>query len=540
MLLAGCAGACVGLIWYLQRASRSPRGVESPVPEAALAEPTLVRWRFAWPDSGAARVSVEAREDGSNTATECFELRWHTRPSGELVVEAFPLASVTLAWPECLVASDGRSASMLDPGTFTGLSLQPPLAARTWREGLAPRAPTLAELWYDWVACWIDPELAALDEGSRAAVHCRAWTDERVAVELRSERPLPAGDGLRASQERTVEAELWRADLRPLTVRIRERSRWFGADVELRSMEEERRYTFDWSLPPSASLLTSCELPCVDEAPEPQRGEYDREHVDLVERSGRHEPLRVRTWQPSFARDRVDLLVVGDGYTRAALDSGTYGNDVDRILGQLFAEPPFSWYREAFDVRALFLESHEPGCDDGPGVDVVDTALDTGLVGDSGLEVRDVGALYRLVAAVGGADLVLVLVDTDREAGLGRGRVATTPARTSDAAATAAHEIGHAFAALGHECRDAAEPDPPWARERRGHFLELPGAGRFLWFREDASYRARWSRCRMRSCDEPFCPVCSEALARVIHAECGLAWDDAAFHEAHPLALWSE
>jgi hypothetical protein len=44
----------------------------------------------------------------------------------------------------------------------------------------------------------------------------------------------------------------------------------------------------------------------------------------------------------------------------------------------------------------------------------------------------------------------------------------------------------------------------------------------------------------MRSCDEPFCPVCCEAIARAIHAECGLPWDDAAYHDAHPLALWSE
>jgi hypothetical protein len=37
---------------------------------------------------------------------------------------------------------------------------------------------------------------------------------------------------------------------------------------------------------------------------------------------------------------------------------------------------------------------------------------------------------------------------------------------------------------------------------------------------------------------DPFCPVCCEAVARAIFRTCGLEWDDAEYHRAHPLELW--
>ena len=37
---------------------------------------------------------------------------------------------------------------------------------------------------------------------------------------------------------------------------------------------------------------------------------------------------------------------------------------------------------------------------------------------------------------------------------------------------------------------------------------------------------------------DPFCPMCCECFARALFGLCQIEWDDAAFHRAHPLALW--
>jgi hypothetical protein len=41
---------------------------------------------------------------------------------------------------------------------------QPRGAAQVWRYGLAPRSPTLADLWSDWVARWVNVGLAEGEE----------------------------------------------------------------------------------------------------------------------------------------------------------------------------------------------------------------------------------------------------------------------------------------------------------------------------------------------------------------------------------------
>ena len=44
----------------------------------------------------------------------------------------------------------------------------------------------------------------------------------------------------------------------------------------------------------------------------------------------------------------------------------------------------------------------------------------------------------------------------------------------------------------------------------------------------------------MREHSVPFCPVCCEELAKAIVRRTGRSWDDRAYHEAHPLSLWTE
>ena len=183
--------------------------------------------------------------------------------------------------------------------------------------------------------------------------------------------------------------------------------------------------------------------------------------------------------------------------------------------------------------------------------------------------------------SAGPTDIVFVMVNTERYGGAGtvletlhvRGRPLPAPtyaAQDTRSFLIAVHELGHSFADLDDEYADedlhAAFPLPekgdlPEANVslarafERGsleqlkatvkwkHFLDLPGAAKARWFHEGGYYREKgvyrpWPTCRMLVHEDPFCPVCCEEVAKAIHAACGLPWDDAAWHKAHPLSEW--
>ncbi len=59
------------------------------------------------------------------------------------------------------------------------------------------------------------------------------------------------------------------------------------------------------------------------------------------------------------AADKVDLLVIGEGYTDALLPK--FRKDAERLLAALFAEEPFQSRKKDFNVRLLGLPAAEPG-----------------------------------------------------------------------------------------------------------------------------------------------------------------------------------
>ena len=87
--------------------------------------------------------------------------------------------------------------------------------------------------------------------------------------------------------------------------------------------------------------------------------------VDPASRFVNRAPLKEhagRVW-PVFesgpAAEKVDLLIIGEGYTAAQLPK--FHRDVQRLLPALFAEEPFKSRRADFNVRALDLPSAESG-----------------------------------------------------------------------------------------------------------------------------------------------------------------------------------
>ncbi|MHC4933221.1 MAG: M64 family metallopeptidase [Planctomycetota bacterium] len=276
----------------------------------------------------------------------------------------------------------------------------------------------------------------------------------------------------------------------------------------------------------------------------------------------------------------VDVVFVGDGYSRSK--TGKFWKDLRRYSTRLLKEPPFSWYRKKFSVRGLIVPSRDDGCDLSSKQENVSTVLESFFDSPSGrlLVFKKADLLKKLIIEAGDADIVFVMVNTEKYGGGGsvlhnhvvRGKPLPAPtfsARDTPSFLIALHELGHSFADLADEyAEDSTYPralpekgDLPHAnvtlercldrssflalREtvKWKHFLELKGAKKHKWAHAGGYYRHTgvfrpWKRCMMRVLGDPFCPICAEEMSKAIFAVCGEDWDDAAYHKAHPLSRW--
>lgn len=294
----------------------------------------------------------------------------------------------------------------------------------------------------------------------------------------------------------------------------------------------------------------------------------------------------VRSWLESGPSEKcVDVLFVGDGYIakELSIQAGKFWKDVGRYAARLFKDEPFLSYKSRFNVRAVFVESHDRGCDDAVGEDGAKTALDSTFDTKEGrlLVFKNTKRLKQVIEGAGGADLVFVMVNTERYGGAGtvlselqvRGKPCPAPtfsAQDTSSFLIAVHELGHSFAGLADEYVDVPlqptfklpeEGDlvPPNVTLPRGfdatsretlaqtikwkHFLKLPSGNKFEWLEEGGYYRETgvfrpWKTCRMLRHDDDFCPVCCEEVAKAILTTCGETWDDELWHKQHPLSKW--
>src|SRR6187200_2987027 len=59
--------------------------------------------------------------------------------------------------------------------------------------------------------------------------------------------------------------------------------------------------------------------------------------------------------------NRIDIVVLGDGYTQAELPK--YASDVDRFMDGFFDQEPFREYQNYFNVHRIDIVSSESGAD---------------------------------------------------------------------------------------------------------------------------------------------------------------------------------
>jgi hypothetical protein len=172
-------------------------------------------------------------------------------------------------------------------------------------------------------------------------------------------------------------------------------------------------------------------------------------------------------------QNRVDIAVMGDGYTAAEMDK--YHADVERFIRLMFEQEPYGEYRRYFNVHRIDVVSAQSGADHPePGRNsFVNTALNAAY--NCGNLQRLICADLNLVNGVLGRsltaaqqDIKLVIVN-DEEYG-GSGGPFAVASTHEQAVEIILHELGHSFGLLGDEydgsnCPPA--PEPTWANLTR-------------------------------------------------------------------------
>jgi hypothetical protein len=153
--------------------------------------------------------------------------------------------------------------------------------------------------------------------------------------------------------------------------------------------------------------------------------------------------------------NRVDLVIMGDGFTSAQVASGAYAAQIELQVQRLFAQEPYLEYANFFNVHRIDVTSVQAGADHPERGVFVDTALNAAyncsniqrLICVSTANVNAV--LARTALAADARDIILVLVN-DTEYGGSGGAVAVASLHT-DATELVLHENGHTFAQLADE-----------------------------------------------------------------------------------------
>ncbi len=178
--------------------------------------------------------------------------------------------------------------------------------------------------------------------------------------------------------------------------------------------------------------------------------------IDPASRSVDRSSIPPRSVWPLYEHgdpsSKVDLLVLGDGYTAQEMDK--FHADARRLTEALFSIEPFASRRSAFNVRAIDTPAYESGISRPRSGLFRDSPLGTSY---NSLDTeRYVLSLddraWRDMASVAPYDFVLILVNSRKYGGGGIYNLYSTAAADSAFSSyLVIHEFGHQFAGLGDE-----------------------------------------------------------------------------------------
>jgi hypothetical protein len=152
--------------------------------------------------------------------------------------------------------------------------------------------------------------------------------------------------------------------------------------------------------------------------------------------------------------NRIDFVIVGDGYTADELD--VFADHADNFAANFFAEEPFVTYGPYFVGHRIDVISNESGVDNDPveGIER-DTALDMGFWchGMERLLCVNIEAAYDHARAAPDVDAVLAIANSTKYGGAGypSWNLGTASGDNDAAIELALHEMGHGLGNLADE-----------------------------------------------------------------------------------------
>jgi hypothetical protein len=246
--------------------------------------------------------------------------------------------------------------------------------------------------------------------------------------------------------------------------------------------------------------------------------------------------------------NRVDLVVLGDGYTAGEMSK--YANDVQQFIQGLFAQDPFKEYQGFFNVHRVDVISNESGADHpelNPPV-FRDTAFDATYNCFGGIQRALCVNNSKVLTIVSNSlspsqrDIILVIVNDPEYGGTGGGVVVVST--NSAVVELILHETGHSFGLLADEyggppppdCNASFEPFEPNATKETqrplikwGHWIDpstsiptrnmlpgIPGLYEGAKYCDNGLFRPTFNS-KMRTLGPPFEQVNTEQLVKRIY-----------------------
>ncbi len=214
----------------------------------------------------------------------------------------------------------------------------------------------------------------------------------------------------------------------------------------------------------------------------------DAPDVQREQRPAPAQPIAIRNNGPSA--HKVDLLVLGDGYTQAEL--GKFEADVRRLADHLFSVSPFKERAGDFNVWALAVPTRDSGVSRPSTGNFRDSALGTryDIFGSERYVLTLDNRALREVAQYAPYEFIEILVNNETYGGGGIfGQFSTAAAGNDWANYLFVHEFGHHFAGLADEYytspvayASGEERPEPW----EPNVTALPDPARLKWGRHVA------------------------------------------------------
>ena len=245
--------------------------------------------------------------------------------------------------------------------------------------------------------------------------------------------------------------------------------------------------------------------------------------------------------------NRVDFVVLGDGYSATDIANGTYEQHVELFLTRVMGQEPYLQYQNYFNVWRVDVTSAESGSDHPESGTYRDTALDSAYncAGIQRLVCVNTSKVYAVLSNSGVAanarDMIIVLVNDPTYGGLG-GAIAVASTHAS-VAELVLHEEGHGFALLADEYGGPPPPacnpvepsavnvtaqterasikwgvwiDPATPVPTTGASAGIPGLYQGAKYCDQGLYRPTYNS-KMRSLGQPFDAVNAEQHVRRIY-----------------------